>query len=36
MASGVAAISGQAALISLKVKTSLLLLRASGDNFESF
>ena len=35
MASGVAAISGQAAVISSRVKISLLLLRASSDNLES-
>ena len=35
MAPGIAAISGQAAVISGRVKISLLLLRASSESFES-
>ena len=36
MAFGIAIISGQAALISSRVKINLLSLRASRDNFELF
>ena len=35
MASGIAVISGQAAVISSSVKTSLLSFKASSDNFDS-
>ena len=35
MAPGISAISGQASLISSKVKTNLLLLRASSEHLEA-